>query len=149
MRACKGPTLALRIEEMVDGDAALERMTTFVRHGIGGGRVLITTDFDDAASRSSLGGSIDVGVARAIETTMGRMSIELTRMGVQRLIVAGGETSGAVAEALGLQTARIGPDISAGVPWMVAEDRTLAFAFKSGNFGASSFFNDAVEVADT
>jgi 3-dehydrotetronate 4-kinase len=76
------------------------------------------------------------------------MSVELVRLGVRGLVVAGGETSGAVADALGLQAARIGPDISVGVPWVVAEDRELAIAFKSGNFGGPTFFRDALRVAD-
>lgn len=142
-----GPVLRLTVAEMVDGEAALERMAAFVGDAQADGPVLIATDHSDGASRGGREGMTDAQVARAIERTMGRMGVELERLGVRRLIVAGGETSGAVAEALGLDAARIGPDISVGVPWMVALDRPLAVAFKSGNFGSPSFFGDALAVA--
>jgi uncharacterized protein YgbK (DUF1537 family) len=144
------PALALTVEEMTDGDAALARMMGFLAGGDGldGGPVLLYTDADGSASRGNGHGPADAEVARGIERTLGRMSVELVRLGVRRLVVAGGETSGAVADALGLQAARIGPDISVGVPWMVAEDRELTVAFKSGNFGVPTFFRDALQVTD-
>lgn len=142
------PALGLSVDEMIDGDAALGRMVAFVDDRLGDGPVLITTDFESSGSRSNADGLARQQVARCIERTMGRMGVELEHLGVRRLIVAGGETSGAVADALGLHAARIGPDISVGVPWLVAEDRPLAVAFKSGNFGSPSFFRDALEVAD-
>ncbi len=144
----EGPALALTIAEMVDGTAALERMAAFAGDNLDRGPVLIGTDFADGSSADATGGLSHEELARGIELTMGRMGVELERLGVRRLVVAGGETSGAVAEALGLDAARIGPDISVGVPWMVALDRPLAVAFKSGNFGAPTFFRDALEVAD-
>jgi uncharacterized protein YgbK (DUF1537 family) len=142
------PALGLSVDEMIDGDAALGRMVAFVDERLGHGPVLITTDFENSGSLGDPDGMTSQQLARCIERTMGRMGVELERLGVRRLIVAGGETSGAVADALGLHTARIGPDISVGVPWMVAEDRPFAVAFKSGNFGSPSFFRDALEVAD-
>jgi uncharacterized protein YgbK (DUF1537 family) len=143
------PALALTVSEMTDGDAALARMMAFAGNGdaLDAGPILMYTDVDGAASRANKGGPPNAEVARSIERTFGRMSVELVRLGVRRLVIAGGETSGAVADALGLRAARIGPDISVGVPWMVAEDRELAVAFKSGNFGGPSFFRDALEVA--
>lgn len=58
-----------------------------------------------------------------------------------RLIVAGGETSGAVVNALGVSAIEIGPEIDPGVPWTRSVDgRGLALALKSGNFGAPDFF---------
>lgn len=141
------PALALTVDEMIDGDAALARMIGFLAGGdvLDAGPVLISVD--GGASRGDGHGPANAEVARGIERTLARMSVELVRLGVRRLVVAGGETSGAVADALGLQAARIGPDISVGVPWMLAEDRDLAVAFKSGNFGGPSFFSDALSVA--
>ncbi|MGK9051370.1 3-oxo-tetronate kinase [Neorhizobium petrolearium] len=66
--------------------------------------------------------------------------------GVRRLVVAGGETSGAVAQALDLGDVIIGPEISAGVPVLVSRRRDIALALKSGNFGGPSFFEDALAV---
>jgi uncharacterized protein YgbK (DUF1537 family) len=142
-----GPDLALTVAEMVDGEAALGRMAAFVDEQPADGPVLIRTDFGDGASGGA-DGLAHEEVARGIELTMGRIGVELERRGVRRLIVAGGETSGAVAAALGLDAARIGPDISVGVPWMVSTDGRFAVAFKSGNFGPPTFFADALVAAD-
>ncbi|HLW93579.1 MAG TPA: 3-oxo-tetronate kinase [Roseiarcus sp.] len=71
-------------------------------------------------------------------------------LGVGRLIVAGGETSGAVVEALGVKRLRIGAEIDPGAPWTMADsssrERPLALALKSGNFGAPDFFLKAWSV---
>ena len=61
------------------------------------------------------------------------------------LIVAGGETSGAVVKALGVTGLRIGPEIDPGVPWTTGitantADKPIALALKSGNFGTPDFF---------
>ena len=65
--------------------------------------------------------------------------------GVRRLVVAGGETSGAVVGALGVTGLHIGAQIDPGVPGTVTlGDRTLALALKSGNFGAPDFFEKAL-----
>jgi uncharacterized protein YgbK (DUF1537 family) len=66
---------------------------------------------------------------------------------VQRLVVAGGETSGAVVQALGVTTLRIGAAICPGVPWTQAEGRPLLLALKSGNFGGPDFFEQALETS--
>ena len=70
------------------------------------------------------------------------------RVGVaRRLVVAGGETSGAVVKALGIKGLRIGAQIDPGVPCTVTlSDPPLALALKSGNFGGPDFFGHALEV---
>jgi 3-dehydrotetronate 4-kinase len=71
------------------------------------------------------------------------------RAGVGRLIVAGGETSGACVQALGITQLRIGPQIDPGVPWCHAatpmRPAGLHLALKSGNFGGADFFHRAFE----
>ena len=60
---------------------------------------------------------------------------------MRRFVVAGGETAGAVVQALGVEALAIGPQIDPGVPWTTASGRhTLALALKSGNFGSDDFF---------
>ena len=64
------------------------------------------------------------------------------------MIVAGGETSGAVVGRLGLDRIDIGPEIDPGVPWTIAARRDggpLLLALKSGNFGSDDFFLKAWE----
>ena len=78
--------------------------------------------------------------AAAIETFFRIVAENLLEMGFVNFIVAGGETSGAVAAALGVKAFRIGPQIDPGVSWVEALDRRLGLAMKSGNFGDESFF---------
>jgi uncharacterized protein YgbK (DUF1537 family) len=67
--------------------------------------------------------------------------------GVTRLVVAGGETSGAVVSALGVTMLEIGPEIDPGVPWTLAADgHAIALALKSGNFGTVDFFTKSLEM---
>ena len=68
--------------------------------------------------------------------------------GVRRLVLAGGETSGAIVAALEIPTLRIGPEICTGVPWTetVGTEPALALALKSGNFGEKDFFETALEM---
>jgi len=80
-----------------------------------------------------------------VEDALARIATGLVELGVGQLIVAGGETSGAVVKALGVRGLRIGPEIDPGVPWTVAlhdapGTRPLALALKSGNFGTPDFF---------
>jgi uncharacterized protein YgbK (DUF1537 family) len=81
-----------------------------------------------------------------IEAAMGEIAKGLVSMGVERLVVAGGETSGAVVTALGIDGLRIGEEIDPGVPWTASLGETpLALALKSGNFGTDDFFLKAFQ----
>ncbi|MGE0255368.1 MAG: 3-oxo-tetronate kinase [Alphaproteobacteria bacterium] len=87
-------------------------------------------------------GRMEIG--SALEAVQAKIARGLVAAGVRRLIVAGGETSGAVVEALGVKALRIGPEIDPGVPWCEAlGEPALALALKSGNFGAEDFFAKA------
>jgi 3-dehydrotetronate 4-kinase len=82
-----------------------------------------------------------------VEHAMAKIATSLVADGVKRLVVAGGETSGAVVNALGVRTLQIGPEIDPGVPWtMSLEAPQLFLALKSGNFGGREFFTKAFEV---
>lgn len=81
-----------------------------------------------------------------VEEALAAAARGLVERGVGRLVVAGGETSGAVVNALGVRALRIGPEIAPGVPWTSAlGGRPLSLALKSGNFGGPRFFLDAWE----
>ena len=83
---------------------------------------------------------------KLIEDALAQIARGLVAMGVRKLVVAGGETSGAVVQALGVSALRIGPQIDPGVPWTVAGgEPALALALKSGNFGSPDFFAKALE----
>jgi uncharacterized protein YgbK (DUF1537 family) len=83
------------------------------------------------------------GAARsseAVEQLFAAVTRELKVRGWQRFIVAGGETSGVVAQSLGVTAFHIGPMISPGVPWVRDIHQPLSLALKSGNFGDEQFF---------
>lgn len=83
-----------------------------------------------------------------VEHTLANVAEALYARGVRRLVVAGGETSGAVVARLGVRSLRIGAEIDPGVPWTYAEGarEPLLLALKSGNFGARDFFTKSFEV---
>jgi uncharacterized protein YgbK (DUF1537 family) len=82
-----------------------------------------------------------------VEETLGKIARGLVASGVRRLVVAGGETSGAVVGALGVEGLAIGPEIDPGVPWTFSiGEPALALALKSGNFGTADFFTKAFKV---
>ncbi|MCH4812713.1 3-oxo-tetronate kinase [Vreelandella neptunia] len=94
-----------------------------------------------------------LGVARAgqlVEEALSQLAVTLVNESVGLLLVAGGETSGAVVSALGITTLRIGEQIDPGVPWTQApladREAPLSLALKSGNFGGVDFFTRAFEV---
>jgi uncharacterized protein YgbK (DUF1537 family) len=85
------------------------------------------------------------GAGERVETILAGVCAGLVAAGVRRLVVAGGETAGAVAGALGVTRLRIGPRIDVGVPWTIVEsDPPIGLALKSGNFGAPDFFARAL-----
>jgi uncharacterized protein YgbK (DUF1537 family) len=90
-----------------------------------------------------------LGTARAgeiVEQALAALAVAARERGASRFVVAGGETAGAVMNALGVDRLEIGPEIAPGVPWCFAESagRPIAVTLKSGNFGAETFFADAL-----
>jgi len=80
-----------------------------------------------------------------VEKILTEIAIGLVEIGVGQLVIAGGETSGAIVQALGIKQMTIGPQIDPGVPWMSAispysKDKAIHLALKSGNFGSIDFF---------
>jgi len=87
-----------------------------------------------------------------VEQALADIAEGLVRAGVRRLVVAGGETSGAVVGRLGIRSLRIGPEIDPGVPWTYAEGPgrpAMRLALKSGNFGGRDFFLKAFAMTQT
>lgn len=84
-----------------------------------------------------------------VEQTLARIAVGLVQLGVGQLIVAGGETAGAVVQALGMTQLQIGAQIDPGVPWCAGStavsDNTLHITLKSGNFGTPDFFTKAFQ----
>jgi 3-dehydrotetronate 4-kinase len=123
-------------------DVAAEALA-FARPRLAAGAVLVHATAEPDAVRAV---QQQLGAERAgalVEATLARVVAGLVDAGVGQLLVAGGETSGACVQALGLTRLRIGPQIDPGVPWCHAPERHLHLALKSGNFGGMDFFDRA------
>ncbi|NQX28923.1 four-carbon acid sugar kinase family protein [Microbacteriaceae bacterium VKM Ac-2854] len=86
------------------------------------------------------------GASTILETAMGLIAVGLVRRGVRRLVIAGGETSGAVVTALDIGGAVIGAEAAPGVPWIhTSGAQPIALLLKSGNFGDLGLLARSVE----
>ncbi|WP_299472283.1 3-oxo-tetronate kinase [uncultured Roseibium sp.] len=86
--------------------------------------------------------------SQAVERLFSNLSAALSQSGVTRIVVAGGETSGAVVSGTAADTLEVGPRIAAGVPALKVADKDLVLALKSGNFGGPDFFQEALSVLE-
>lgn len=94
-----------------------------------------------------------LGVEKAgqvVEAALAELALQARDAGVRRFVVAGGETSGAVTNALGVKEMTIGPEIAPGVPWTWCRSngQDLALTLKSGNFGQEDFFARALGMLE-
>jgi uncharacterized protein YgbK (DUF1537 family) len=86
--------------------------------------------------------------SRGVEAALAEVARRLVDAGARTVVVAGGETSGAVVAALAVRALEVGHEIATGVPWMTSLRRPwLTLALKSGNFGPPDFFLQAIEAA--
>ena len=149
--AAGGPAFALDpLQLAADGDAVVQQALAWARPLLGRAPVLVyATAAPDAvrAVQRQLGAE---HAGAIVEQALSRLAVGLVEAGVGRLVVAGGETSGACVQALGITQLRIGPQIDPGVPWCHAATPVrregLHLALKSGNFGGGDFFGRAFEL---
>ncbi len=106
-----------------------------------------TSEPDDVVAVQRALGTAQSGAL--VENAIASIATRLRDLGVRRFVVAGGETSGAVVQALGVTALRIGPQIDPGVPWTASlSDPVIALALKSGNFGTADFFSKALAMSE-
>ena len=141
------PALAIDPLRIAAGvDVAAEALAWAEGH-IGQGPVLVYSTAEPSAVRAIQGKLGSEKAGAMVEETIAAIARGLVQRGVRQLIVAGGETSGACVQALGITQMRIGAQIDPGVPWChaVAPDAKdgLHITLKSGNFGSTDFFTKA------
>lgn len=139
------PGFKVDARALAAGSPVAEQAIAFAQAHLNQAPVLI---YATAAPEEVKAVQAELGVERAgalVEACLAQVAAQLVELGVRRLVVAGGETSGAVVQALNVQRLRIGAAIVPGVPWTQAEGRELLLALKSGNFGAADFFSKAFE----
>jgi uncharacterized protein YgbK (DUF1537 family) len=135
------PALRLDALDLASGTMTAQMACDWLKSQPGNGPALIysTANPDEVQAVQSRLGRMHAG--EIVENTLAEIAKALPALGFTRLIVAGGETSGAVVSALNVNALAIGPEIDPGVPWtrsLAGNDLTLAL--KSGNFGAPDFF---------
>ena len=148
-RAAGKPAVALDVRALARAEPVAERALAWALEHIATEPVLV---FATAAADELKAVQADLGSARAgalVEACLAHVALGLVNAGVRRLVVAGGETAGAVVQALGVSTLRIGAAICPGVPWTQATraGAPLWLALKSGNFGGPAFFADALALS--
>lgn len=136
------PVLELDPLTVPDPSALSEQALSWAEPRLGGTPVVIAASATpDRVER--LQSRFDRAQAGAlVEDALATVAEELVARGVRRLVVAGGETSGAVVSRLGVRSLRVGPEIDPGVPWTWAQtaDGPLLLSLKSGNFGSPGYF---------
>jgi 3-dehydrotetronate 4-kinase len=146
-----GAAFAVEPVQLAEGADLVAQALAWAETRLSAGPVLIYATAEPAAVRAA---QARLGVERAgalVEEALARVASGLVRLGVRQLVVAGGETSGACVQALGIKRMRIGPQIAPGVPWCHASTTEtpadgINIALKSGNFGAQDFFTRAFDL---
>jgi 3-dehydrotetronate 4-kinase len=141
------PVLHLDPDQVVKGKDEASRALAWARERLGSTAVLIASSAkpDEVAALQSRYGRDSAG--HAIEQAMADIAEGLVQSGVHRLVVAGGETSGAVVDRLKIPGFLVGAEIAPGVPVLRAVGgKAMLLALKSGNFGGPQFFSDALAL---
>jgi uncharacterized protein YgbK (DUF1537 family) len=143
------PSLELDPILLAEGSQHVDDAVRFVESAPAGSAPLVYTSADPsevAAAQARLG--VD-GAASIVENALGELARRLRAGGRRRFVIAGGETSGAVVDALAVGAIRIGSEVAPGVPWTVStDDDPVALVLKSGNFGDEDFFSTAINMLD-
>jgi uncharacterized protein YgbK (DUF1537 family) len=145
---------ALRIDPLAlaRGEPVADAALAWARDQASAPLLYATADTATLASTQAALGVAEAGAL--VEQALACIARGLVDAGTQRMVVAGGETSGAVVQALDVHTLRIGAAICPGVPWTLALrgaghacEKPLKLALKSGNFGSPEFFTEALAAA--
>ncbi|MET0507921.1 MAG: 3-oxo-tetronate kinase [Burkholderiaceae bacterium] len=140
----QAPARLVTAEEVVEQGLGADTVARWALEQPAEPAPLVYTSADPAAveaAQKRFGGQ---RVSMAIERFTAEVARALAEHGFRRFVVAGGETSGAVVQALGARRFAIGSEIDPGVPVLRALDAPYAMALKSGNFGARDFFTKAL-----
>ena len=142
------PVLRLNPEKLVDGGMEVRHALDWAAGRLTQGRILIASSAppDLVAALQARHGRVAAGLA--IEQSLAAIADGLITLGVRKLVIAGGETSGAVVDRLGLGAFELGPEIAPGVPLLrtLGSRNQMLLALKSGNFGGPAFFTDALAM---
>lgn len=141
---------SLRLDPLALADDGMETARNWLRQQPLDEPKLIyaTAEPDDVRHAQEVLGPDKAG--QIVEQALADLAVEAFSLGIRRFVIAGGETSGAVTETLGISRLEIGREIAPGVPWTytTVQGERIALALKSGNFGSESFFTDAFQTLE-
>ena len=138
------PVKAIDVEKVMEGSVTPESVVAFIESHRGQAPLVFSggTPQEVAALQHRFGRE---QLAENLDTLFACTARMLVERGIKRLVVAGGETSGAVVSALDLGALTVGGEIDPGVPALYSQgDDPIALALKSGNFGSPDFFGKAL-----
>lgn len=145
--AADGAAFAIDARRIAAGDDLVAEALAWATPLLAAGPVLVYATADAATVKSTQAALGADKAGALVEATLAAIARALVDRGVRQMLVAGGETSGAVVSALGIDGLRIGIQIDPGVPWTVSlgalASPQLSLALKSGNFGSVDFFSKA------
>ncbi len=153
-QASRRPHKALNLAEILGSDAQLhaevQNVLSWAKPLLRDGPVLIYSTADAASVKTTQSALGSDATGARVEQALSAIAKGLVELGVQQLVVAGGETSGACVQALGVEKMQIGPQIDTGVPWCYgfsnATGANIHLTLKSGNFGSTDFFVKAFDM---
>jgi uncharacterized protein YgbK (DUF1537 family) len=146
-KASGGPAFRLDPLDLAGSPGFVDEAADWVRRHLGARPILVYSTSGPELLQEAQGRLGTERAASLVEDALARVARAAVDAGAARIIVAGGETSGAVMHALGIRSLCIGPEIDPGVPWTATlGEHPLALALKSGNFGGPDFFTRAFEV---
>lgn len=139
------PTLEIDVDQVMAGETTSKTLVDFMILNKGRAPLAYSSSTPEGVRRSQAQYGREA-VAAKLDALFADTATSLVDAGFTRIVVAGGETSGAVVSALDLGALAIGQEIDPGVPVLVSHgDKKVALALKSGNFGAPDFFTKALE----
>jgi uncharacterized protein YgbK (DUF1537 family) len=147
-RAAKSGTPTLKIDpiRIADGEMTVKMAVDWVMSAGRTSLVYSSTAPEEVLAAQTRLGRDNAGTI--VEDFLAEVAVFLRQEGYSRFLIAGGETSGAVVKALGVEALFIGPEIDPGVPWTrsIGDERPVALALKSGNFGTDDFLIKAWDL---
>ncbi|MGQ4877516.1 3-oxo-tetronate kinase [Billgrantia sp. LNSP4103-1] len=131
---------------LAEGDAQVNDAIAWALDHLPRQSVLIYASADPGAVKQVQAVLGTEAAGTLVESALARIARAVHEHGIDKYVIAGGETSGAVLQALEVKALRIGPEVAPGVPWTVSTfGPPLSLALKSGNFGDERFFTQVIE----
>lgn len=139
------PVLPISVDRVMADEVGVQDLVSFMLEHSGRAPLAYTSGTPDEV-RAAQGRYGRENVSDRLDGLFASTAKAFLDHGGKRLVVAGGETSGAVAQALDLGEVMIGPEIDPGVPILISARRNAVLALKSGNFGQQDFFEKATRM---